>query len=298
MKRIAIFALALIALYAPASQACEFCTLHNGLGQYNNQGDFVSLTYRVTTASTVVDGGSAVQPSTGEKLVINTTQLYYQHSFSDALKVQAVLPNIQKTASTNGTTDDSSSGIGDAIVMARYTFWGDPAQFAAAIVGVKLPTGAKKEAAGATTFSPDLALGTGSTDPLIGIVYNHNIGNWNYAADALYKFSGKGYDGYQFGNVLNLGLGGYYGFHEYFNAGLGLTGEIMGADKDNDGTVTGTTGTVDSTGGTVFFASPALQFTMQNFYAELAYQLPVYRNFIGTQLVVDNKLILSVRYAF
>lgn len=172
MKRIAILALALIAAYAPASRACEFCTLHNGLGQYNNQGDFVSLTYRVTTASTIVDGGAAVQPSTGEKLVINTTQLYYQHAFSDALKLQVVLPSIQKTASTNGATDDSSSGLGDAIVMARYAFWGDDNQFLAAIAGLKLPTGSKKEAVGTTTFSPDLALGTGSTDPLIGIVYS------------------------------------------------------------------------------------------------------------------------------
>ncbi len=298
MKRIVLLALAFAAAYAPASLACEFCTLHNGLGQYNNQGDFVSLTYRTTTASTIVDGGSAVQPSTGEKLVINTTQLYYQHSVSEALKLQVVLPSIQKTASTNGATDDSSSGIGDAIVMGRYTFWSNDNQFAAAIIGLKLPTGGKKDATGTTAFSPDLAIGTGSTDPLIGIVYNHNIGLWNYSADALYKISGKGYDGYQFGNVLNLGINGYYGFHEHFNAGLGLSGEIMAADTDADGTVTGTTGTVADTGGTVFFLNPALQFTMENFYAELAYQLPVYRNFIGTQLVVDNKLILSVRYAF
>ena len=291
MKRIVFFALALIALHAPASHACEFCTLHNGLGQYNNQGDFVSLTYRVTTASTTVDGGSAVQPSTGEKLVINTTQLYYQHSFSDALKVQAVLPYIQKTSSTSGVTNDTSSGVGDAIVMARYTFWGDATQFAAAIVGVKLPTGGKKTDSATGVFNPDLALGTGSTDPLLGAVYNHNIGNWNYSADALYKFAGKGFDSYQFGNVLNLGLGCYYRLHDNFNAGLGLSGEIMAADNDGNGTV-------DSTGGTVFFASPAVQYTLDNFYAELAYQLPVYRNFIGTQLVVDNKMIASVRYAF
>lgn len=291
MKRIVLLALALVALYAPASQACEFCTLHNGLGQYNNQGDFVSLTYRMTTASTIVSGGSSVQPSTGEKLVINTTQLYYQHSFSEALKVQVVLPYVQKTASTNGATDDSSSGLGDAILMARYAFWGDATQFAAVIVGAKLPTGSKKDAVGTTTFSPDLALGTGSTDPLIGAVYNHNIGNWNYSADALYKFAGKGYDSYQFGNVLNLGLNGYYGFHENFNIGLGLSGEIMAADTDSAGTVA-------DTGGTVFFASPALQYTLNNFYAELSYQVPVYRNFVGTQMVVDNKVIISLRYAF
>lgn len=179
--------------------------------------------------------------------------------------------------------------------MARYTFWGDAAQFAAAIVGVKLPTGGKKSvtdpADGATAFSPDLAIGTGSTDPLLGAVYNHNIGNWSHSADALNKFSGKGYDGYQFGNVLNLGLSCYYRMHDNFNAGLGLAGEITAADKDGNGTV-------ENTGGAVFFASPAVQYTQDNIYAELACQLPVYRNFTGTQLVVDNKIIVSVRYAF
>jgi hypothetical protein len=290
MKRIAIFALALIAIYATKGHACEFCALHNGLGQYNNQGDFISLAYRMTTASTIVTGGT-VEPSTGDKLTINTAQFYYQHSVSDELKVMAVLPYIQKTSSTNGETNDASSGIGDPILMARYTFWGDPArQFAAVIVGVKLPTGAKKtDPDGA--FSPDLVIGTGSTDPLIGGVYSHNIGNWNYSADALYKFSGKGYDDYQFGNMLNLGLNGFYRFHDNFNVGMGLVGEITDADKNSDGTVA-------DTGGSVFFANPTIQYTVDDFYAELSYQVPAYRNFTGTQLVVDNKVIVSLRYAF
>jgi hypothetical protein len=290
MKRIAIFALAFIALYSTPSHACEFCALHNGLGQYNNQADFVSLTYRMTTASTIVTGGT-VEASTGDKLTINTAQFYYQHSISDEFKVQAVLPYIQKTSSTNGETNDTSSGIGDAILMARYTFWGDPArQFAAVIVGVKLPVGAKKTGPDGL-FSPDLVIGTGSADPLIGAVYSHNIGNWNYSADALYKFSGKGYDDYQFGNMFNLGLNGYYRLHDNFNVGMGLAGEIMAADKNSDGTV-------ENTGGSVFFASPTVQYTINDFYAELSYQAPVYRNFSGTQLVVDNKVIVSVRYAF
>jgi len=291
MKKVLLLVLVLVVSFAPVARACEFCTLHNGLGQYNNQGDFVSLTYRVTTASTTVAGGSAVQPSTGDKLTINTMQAYYQHSFSENLKGQLVAPYIQKSASHGDGSSDSSSGVGDAILMARYTFWGDDTQFAAAIVGIKLATGARKDVVGTSSFSPDLAIGTGSTDPLIGAVYNHNIGNWSYSTDALYKLSGKGYGGYQFGNVLNLGLNGYYRLHNNFNAGLGLAGEITAADNNS-------AGAVDSTGGTVFFASPAVQYTRDNFYAELAYQLPVYRNFIGTQLVVDNKFLMSIRYAF
>lgn len=282
---------------ATAAQACEFCTLHNGLGQYNNQSDFVSLTYRTTYASTTVTGGS-VQPSTGNSLAINTIQAYYQHSFSDQLKGSLVLPTIDKTTKANGVKTDSSSGIGDAVAMLRYTVWGDATQFFGVIGGLKLPTGAKKDAVGTSTFSPDLVLGTGSTDPLLGFVYNHNIENWNYSFDALYKMSMKGYDGYQFGNVLNWGLNGYRAMNDHFNIGLGAIGEIMAADSDNDGKVSGTSGTVSNTGGNVIFAQPTIQYTNAGFYAEIAYQLPVYRNFTGTQLVVDNKLLLSLRYAF
>ncbi|MBI5178511.1 MAG: hypothetical protein HZA04_04565 [Nitrospinae bacterium] len=297
MKKIVIAVISCLALSVSAAQACEFCTVHNGLGQYNNQGDFVSLAYRSTYASTTVDGGSSVQSGHDHNLSINTVQAYYQHSFSENLKGQLVVPYLQKKQNHDGESD-SSSGLGDVIAMLRYTVWGDHDQFLAVMGGLKLPTGTKKNENGTNTFSPDLALGTGSTDPLIGLVYNHNIGLWNYSLDALYKFSGKGYDGYQFGNVLNLGLNGYYTLNNNFNIGAGFLSETTAADNDSDGTVTGAAGTVDSTGGTVIFAQPAIQYTRENFYAELAYQLPVYRNFIGTQLVVDNKLVLSVRYAF
>jgi hypothetical protein len=124
------------------------------------------------------------------------------------------------------------------------------------------------------------------------------MGNWNFSADALYKFSGVGYDGYQFGNVFNWGLNGYYRFNDNFNAGLGLVSEVMAADNDTKGTVTGAAGTVANTGGSVIFAQPTIQYVNGNIYADLSYQTPISRNFTGSQNVVDNKLILGLRYAF
>lgn len=297
MRKYLFFIFAALLVSAGTARACEFCTLHNGLGQYNNQGDFFSVTYRTTSATTTVSGGT-VQPSTGDRLDIATLQAYYQHAFSDKLKGSLVVPYISKTAKSFGAQVDSSSGLGDAVAMLRYTFMGNEEWFFAGIAGVKLPTGAKKTDTATNALSPDLVIGTGSTDPLVGFVYNRNFSNWNCSFDMLYKLSGTGYDGYQYGNVLNWGLNGYYRFNDNFNAGLGAISEITAADNDTNGTVTGTSGTVPDTGGTVIFAQPAVQYTNANFYAELAYQLPVYRNFTGTQLVVDNKLLVSLRYAF
>lgn len=290
-----IYGALVFALMAEAAGACEFCTLHNGLGQYNNQGDFLSLTYRDTYASTAV-GGEA-DPA-GYNITIKTIQLYYQHAFSDNLKGVLSVPYYDKSAKAAEGSLGSASGIGDIIAMARYTVWSDFDRFFAVLAGVKLPTGSNKKEAETGAMSPDLVLGTGSADPLLGAVYNHNIQSWNLSIDALYKISNTGYDGYRFGSVLNLGAGGYYKLHDNFNAGLGFAGEITAKDNDSQAKVTGEAGTIANTGGTVVFAQPTIQYTNANFYAEVAYQAPVYRSFNGTQIVVDKKLIFSLRYAF
>lgn len=300
MKKTLIKSMAALILMASSplsAMACEFCTMHNGLGQYNNQGDFVSVTYRSTTATTTVTG-STVQPTTGAGLSIGTTQLYYQHSFDTNLKGSLVIPMVSKISTLNGATVDSSSGLGDIIALGRYTVLQDEDYFFAIQGGVKFATGAKKNSLGTNVLNTDLATGTGSTDPLFGVIYNRNMGNWNFSADALYKLSGTGYDGYQYGNVLNWGLNGYYRFSDNFNAGLGLVSEVMAADNDTTGTVSGAVGTVANTGGSVIFAQPTIQYVNGNIYADLSYQTPISRNFTGTQLVVDNKVIFGLRYAF
>lgn len=296
MKKIfTLIVLAVVVGRSGYASACEFCTLHNGLGQYNNQGDFISLTERYTTATTFVTGGGTVTTNPAPYAIyINTVQLMYQHAFSEDLKLAASLPYFSKRST--GAVEDSSGGPGDLNAMLRYTLWGDHEQFFAVMGGLKLPTGAKKTTEG--VFNTDLVLGSGSIDPLLGFVYSHNIGGWSYSLDALYKISGKGYDGYQYGNVLNLGLGGYYRVQTNWNLGLGLASEIMAADNDADANGTGTAGTVANTGGTVVFASPTIQYTNMNNYLEVSYQLPVYRNFTGSQTVVDNKIILAYRHAF
>jgi hypothetical protein len=303
MKKVFAFVLVIMAGWFGHASACEFCTLHNGLGQYNNQGDFISLTERYTSASAFVKGGTVV-PNNTYAIQINTVQLMYQHAFDEDLKGTLVLPYFGKrsaaTDDTGTTFSDTSSGMGDVSALLRYTVWrGQNDNFFAVMGGLKLPTGGRKPADNGF-LNTDLVLGSGSLDELVGFVFSQNIRAWSYSLDALYKISNAGYDDYRYGNALNLGVSGYYRVNNNFNAGLGLVSEITAPDTDGSGNVSGTTGTVDNTGGTVFFLSPTVQYTNQNDYIEISYQLPVYRNFIGTsgQTVVDGKFVLAYRHAF
>jgi hypothetical protein len=303
MKRIAVFAFLFFASLSSCAFACEFCTLHNGLGQYNVGGDFFSLTERFTSADTFVKGGTqTTNPAGPYSIQINTVQFMYQHAYSDDTRLIFSIPQFDKRSAS--TISDTSSGLGDATAMVRYKILGDMDQFFAGVLGLKLPTGARKTTpaseGGNGFLNPDLVLGTGSLDELLGFVYNRNLASFAYSVDALYKFAGTGYDGYQYGNVLNLGLGGYYKFHNNWNFGLGFASEIMDADTDTKGTVTSTTGKVDNTGGEVVFFVPTIQYTFQNYYVEVSYQQPVYRNFYGSQgqTVVTDKVVLAFRHAF
>lgn len=307
MKKVFALVFVIITGWVGRASACEFCTLHNGLGQYNNQGDFFSVTERYTYASAAVNWGT-VQPAGpatgGYAIQINTVQMYYQHAFSEDLKGLFAIPWFDKRSSNTDGGSDTSSGPGDITAMLRYKIWeGDHDQFLGLLGGLKLPTGRYKATpvsgpAGSGFFNPDLVMGSGSLDELLGFVYSQNVGAFSLALDGLYKFSNVGYDGYRFGNVMNLGLSGYYKYSNSFNFGLGFASEITASDSDNSGLTLGSPGVVPNTGGSVVYLSPTLQYVNQNNYVDLSYQYPIYRYFNGTQTVVDNKIIIAYRHAF
>lgn len=317
MKRVTSFIFAILAVWVGRASACEFCTLHNGLGQYNNNGDFFSITERYTSASTAISGGQVLPagPNTnGYAIQINTVQFLYQHSYSDDLKGVFSIPYFNKrsswsTGADGGDVADAASGIGDATAMLRYRAWeGQHNQTFWVYGGFKIPTGAyhytaPSGPAGTGYFNPDLVLGTGSMDYLLGFAYTQNIGSFSWAFDGLYKVSNEGYDGYQFGNVLNWGLSGYYRLHNNWNAGLGLVSELTASDTDRSGNFLNPggpqmPGVVPNTGGNVIYGQPTIQYVNQNNYVDLSYQLPVYRYFTGVQIVVDGKIIIAYRHAF
>lgn len=280
------------------ASACEACSCDVCLSEPEHKpqkqlltspANLLSMSYCTATYNTIISANT-VQPATGAGLYIGTLQLYYQHTFDSSLKGVIITPVVNRISSLNNVVTDTSSGIGDVVGLLRYTLMqGEDSSFSIQ-GGVKTATGGKKNAVGTSVFAPKLVVGTGSVDPLFGFIYTKSFDNkWNLAADALYRITGVGYDGYQFGNILNWGVNGYYKYNDNIKFGLGVIGESAAPNVDTQGVVTGTAGVAANTGLNLVFLQPMVQYISGNLSADVAYQVPVYRGMTGTQLAVDKQ---------
>ena len=94
------------------------------------------------------------------------------------LMVMGVLPFLHKcmaVSTPEGRITRETTGFGDLLAVARYSAvqldWPGETIRLAPIVGVKLPTGAQKEADALGRFPQPFQLGSGSWDPLAGVVF-------------------------------------------------------------------------------------------------------------------------------
>lgn len=290
-----------LSAYACEACSCDVC-LSDPESKFQKQSvtppaNIFSMSYCAATYNTTISG-TTIQPATGAGLYIGTLQLYYQHTFDNSLKGVLITPVVNRASSLNSVVTDTSSGLGDVMGLLRYTLMqGEDYSFTIQ-GGVKTATGSKKNAVGTSIFSPKLVVGTGSTDPIIGFIYTKSFDKWNLTADALYRITSAGYDGYQFGNILNWGVNGYYKYNDNLRLGLGVIGENAAPNIDTQGVVTGVAGVAPNTGLTLAFLQPMVQYISGNLSADVAYQAPIYRSMVGTQLALDNRITGSIRIAF
>lgn len=286
--------------------ACEFCALHLGGNFLESNNNFVSLTYRQTVANTNATN-NVFTPST-TKITIDTIQFLANYNFTDTFGLNLVVPQFSKnrTDSVTPANNAASSGIGDITTLAHYFLMKDPEMGKLALQGgVKWATGAR--ATSAAVFTPgvmdtDVTVGTGSTDYLIGAAYSKTLGELILTGNLLYIIKTTGYDGYAYGNTLNYNLSGAYRLDPSFYLFLSAYGESTAMDNDTRALVTGTAGLQPNTGGNVIYLSPGFQWLVGQWIFETNYQVPVIRSFNNapgaSQLVVDNKWLVSVKYLF
>lgn len=263
--------IAFAAYISLSASACEACSCDVCLSEPEHQtqkqaattSNLLSMSYCATTYNTIISG-TTIQPATGAGLYIGTLQLYYQHTFDNSLKGVLITPVVNRASSLNGVVTDSSSGLGDVMGLLRYTLMqGEDYSFTIQ-GGAKTATGNKKNAAGTSIFSPKLVVGTGSTDPIFGFIYTKSFNKLTLTADALYR----------------------------------LIGESAAPNIDTQGIVAGTAGVAPNTGITLVFLQPMVQYISGDFSADVAYQTPIYRGMVGTQLALDNRITGSRRIAF
>ena len=203
---------------------------------------------------------------------------------------------------------DTVSGIGDASLVAYYTFYQDepvrPTLRYSGGIGVKTPTGKNDEKdKNGRLYHAMMQPGTGSWDPLFmlnGMVFLDPI--W-LQANVFYHLTTKGDSGYRFGDQLSADIVSRYQIFKYMNIGLELNGIYSGKDKDHDNRFTTNTALLDDTSNTGLFAvyvTPAIQIKIPDTGGslEIKYQQPIYQNANGIQQVIDWRIFASFTWNF
>lgn len=199
-----------------------------------------------------------------------------------------------------GRRSRGGSGLGDVTLLVRYTAWQRDAPGRtlrlAPFGGVQAPTGRDDARDDLGPLPPSLQLGSGSWDPLLGVVFTYQTLDRQTDASASYQFNTEA-NGFEVGDEARLDFS-YQ--HRVLPRELGagvpaflytvLESNLVWRDRDamNGADV------VDS-GGTTWFLAPGLQYVHKRWVLEAAVQVPVTQNLHGAALESDWIGTLSLR---
>lgn len=201
----------------------------------------------------------------------------------------------QKSTSAGISSTISDSGIGDISLLSKYRIWSKDlpgeARRISLIGGLELPTGDDKA---------QLKLGSGSVDPITGILFTNQSLAQEFDVDLTYQFNTKA-SNYEFGDMFKYNIGYQRrvwpwilpekGVYSQVNLVLELNGEYAQKDKSN-GSI------VKDSGGNTLFLSPGLQLAAKRWVLETSMQLPIIQDLSGSQLKIDYTIVTSLRLTF
>ncbi|HEB59257.1 MAG TPA: hypothetical protein ENJ01_08545 [Gammaproteobacteria bacterium] len=177
----------------------------------------------------------------------------------------------------------ASGGLGDISVFTKWRFWRNDmpgAQESAALLFKLIGD------TGDDTRSP--ALGTGTTDGIVGLAWGYESRRWYRWASLRYRQNGTDANGLQRGDMMRLDLVGGIrlkrtGYLEpdmvwllELNGEYGKRARLNGMDVANSG-------------GTQWFVSPGIFWTYRNFAIKAGVQIPVYDDLNGSQQATDYR---------
>lgn len=201
----------------------------------------------------------------------------------------------QKSTDTGIRSKITDSGIGDINLMSKYRVWskdlpGETRRISL-IAGLELPTGDEKA---------QLKLGSGSVDPIAGILFTSQSLVQEFDLDLTYQFNTE-VNNFEFGDVFKYNIAYQKriwpkilperGVYSQFNLVLELNGEYTQKDK-SPGSV------IKDSGGNMLFISPGIQWAAKRWVWEASLQLPLIQDLNGNQLETDYSIATSMRLTF
>lgn len=194
-------------------------------------------------------------------------------------------------------------GAGDLSLFLRHTELqidrpGETLRLAS-LAGLKLPTGARRKGDDSAPLPPSMQPGTGSWDPMAGLVFSWQTLGWEWDVSGSYQRRNAA-EGFQAGDEGRLEGSfqtriwqgpGQDGVPSYLYAVLEANAVWRGANRLR--------GIADpDSGGTSLYLAPGLQWVGRRTVFESAWQYPVHQRFRGQGLRGDKTLYLSARFQF
>ena len=258
-RRGALSAVVLGILAVPA-YACDLCAVYTAQladGQ-GSEGWFAGVAEQYTRYDQLREDGDRI-PDGGQYLKSSVTQLVLGYGINTRWTVQANLPYIDrqfKRPEGDGFDRGSVSGIGDVSLTAQYLAYrhdDEDSTFTLRLLGgLKFGTGDSDrlreeldedhhddgdehgDSIPNGIHGHDLALGSGSTDIILGTSIFGRQGRWLYSGEAQYALRSQGDIDYEYGDDLqwSFGVGRYLSLKH--QSTMALQALLSGEDKQFD----------------------------------------------------------------
>lgn len=237
------------------------------------------------------------------KLEVQRLDSIYIYGIDEKLTGIISIPYLYKKLSLGGQSRQVS-GIGDMRTLLKYRIFTDDqhgkTHRLGAFIGMEWPTGDHNERDNLGRIPHPLQLGSGSYDPIVGLVWTTQTFDWEFDADISYKMNTEA-NGYEFGDVFSYNLSYQHRLFpgelpeenvpSFLYGVIELNGTYSLKDKLQRTNI-------DNTGGHRVIFSPGLQWVSKSWVIEASIQLPVFEGFNTNALKFDYGFTIGIRWRF
>ena len=304
MKRqISIFSTGSLLLLAAQAANATTCSCASvpllGTMELATPGDgkwFLAGTYEFHDASELVSGSSTVPDQTGRDRTTQALVLEASKGLTKTLSFSALLSAVKHERIVGGVRDDVS-GLGDAIIMLKYS----PASISlysknalSVGVGARLPVGEDDASSGGITLAEDLQPSNGALGTIVWAyaarVLNESASARIYA-NASYTNNDDNDRDYQFGHETTLSVGTSY----QTQSPWGYNAELLFRSTERDRRA-GTS--IPNTGGEWLDFVPAVQYHVNEQMAlRASARIPLRRD-LNDQLQFTTKYAVRLTFSY
>ena len=259
---------------------------------------FIAGTWEYHDISELVSGSSTVPDQTNRNRTANALVIEASRGVTDKWSVSVFLSMVEHERDVSGVSD-SARGIGDALLMAKYS----PKEISlyekstiSMGIGARGPIGDSDASSNGVALAEDLQPSTGAYG---GILWFYTARALNDARSgqiylsAAYTYNGENDRDYQFGHATTASIGGSYQTQSPWGVNVELI--YRHAERDRRASVD-----IPNTGGKWLDVEPAVQYHLNESLAVTAsVKIPITRD-LNDELQFTSKyaVSLSVAYVF